>query len=199
MRTKYFIFIFALLFSFFESFHSQQNDENDFNSTKNQLSNQSFSERLYGGGNISFNIFNGWILLDASPFVGYRLTQKYSAGIGAKYIYRGFPEQNINLSYYGGNLFSRYQLTRNFLAHVEYELLNVYETRPISLNFGERTLASMFYIGGAYSTSIGGNATVQIMLLYDLINDYNSPYRPYYIIGSSGPPILYRVGFTFGL
>ena len=111
--------------------------------------------------------------MDASPFVGYRLTQKYSAGIGAKYIYRGFPEQNINLSYYGGNLFSRYQLTRNFLAHVEYELLNVYETRPISLNFGERTLASMFYIGGAYSTSIGGNATVQIMLLYDLINDYN--------------------------
>ena len=199
MRTKYFIFIFALQFSFFESFHSQQNDENDFNSTNNQLSNQSFSERLYGGGNISFNIFNGWILLDASPFVGYRLTQKYSAGIGAKYIYRGSLDQDINESYYGGNLFSRYHFTRNFLAHVEYELLSVYETRRISLNYGERTLASMFYIGGAYSTSIGGNATVQIMLLYDLINDYNSPYRPYYIIGSSGPPILYRVGFTFGL
>ena len=32
-----------------------------FHPTNNQLSNQSFSERLYGGGN--FNIFNGWILL----------------------------------------------------------------------------------------------------------------------------------------
>ena len=196
MKIKYIIIIFSLHFSLVGNFFTQENDENT--SQDNQLSNMSFSERLYGGGNISFNIFNGWILLDASPFVGYRATPKYSAGIGIKYIYRGLPEQDINLSYYGGNIFSRYQFTKNFLAHAEYELLRVYDLKRISMNFGERTLASMFYVGGAYSTSIGGSATVQIMLLYDLINDYNSPYRPYYIFGSSGPPILYRVGFTFG-
>ena len=62
---------------------------------------RTFSERLYGGGNISFNIYNGWILLDASPFIGYKLTPKYSTGFGVKYIYRGYPEQDINQSYYG--------------------------------------------------------------------------------------------------
>ena len=60
------------------------------------------------------------------------------------------------------------------------------------------TEKELWHLGGAYSTSIGGSATVQIMLLYDIINDYNSPYRSYYMFGSSGPPILYRVGFTFG-
>ena len=180
------------------NFLAQENDYTENSSQHNQLSNQSFSERLFGGGNISFNIYNGWILLDASPFLGYKITPKYSAGLGLKYIYRGFPEQHINQSYYGGNIFSRYQFTRNFLAHAEYEILRVYDIKPVSVTYGERTLASMFYLGGAYSTSIGGTATVQIMLLYDLINDYNSPYRPYYIFGSSGPPILYRVGFSVG-
>jgi len=198
MKIKYIIIIFVFHFSLVGSYFAQENIENENTPPANDLNNQSFAERLYGGGNISFNIYNGWILLDASPFLGYRVTPKYSAGLGIKYIYRGLPEQDINLSYYGGNIFSRYQFTRNFLAHAEYELLRVYETKPISVNYGERTLASMFYLGGAYSTSIGGSATVQIMLLYDLINDYNSPYRSYYMFGSSGPPILYRVGFTFG-
>ena len=178
--------------------HSQVIDENTSVKQENPLNNLSFKERLYVGGNVSFNIYSGWILLDASPFLGYKVTEKYSAGFGIKYIYRGFPEQNINQSYYGGNIFSRYQFTKNFIAHSEYELLRVYDIKPISSTFGERTLASMFYIGGAYSTSIGGTATVQIMMLYDLINDYNSPYRSYYIFGASGPPILYRVGFSVG-
>jgi len=198
LNIKYIISIFVFAFFLAESGITQESDYTENTSQTNPLNNKSFSERLYGGGNISFNIYNGWILLDASPFVGYRVTPKYSAGVGVKYIYRGYPEMDINQSYYGGNLFSRYQLTHNFLAHAEYELLRVYDIKPVSTTYGERTLASMFYLGGAYSTSLGGSATVQIMLLYDLINDYNSPYRTYYIFGSSGPPILYRVGFSVG-
>ena len=175
-------------------------DNNTFFSDSLSASNSplKFKDKLYYGGNLSFNIFNGWILFDASPFVGYKIKPKFSFGLGSKYIYRGNPEIQVSESYYGASVFSRFLFHKNFFVHSEYELLNAYELRPLPFPNGDRTLASMFLFGGAYSKSIGGNATVQILILYDLINDYNSPYKPYYIFGSSGPPILYRVGFSFG-
>lgn len=160
-------------------------------------SSSSFSEKIFFGGNLSFNIYNGWILSEVSPFVGYKISPKLSSGIGAKYMYIGSLEDDINYSYYGGNLFTRYSFNNNFFIHSEYEILNVYELRPLPFPNGERVLANIFQLGGAYSSSIGQKATVQILLLYDLINDVNSPYRPYYIFGSSGPPITYRVGFSY--
>ena len=160
--------------------------------------NTPISDKIYAGGNMSFNIYNSWILFEAAPFVGYKVTPEFSLGTGIKYIYIGNPQFDIKQSYYGGNIFSRYKFTDNFMAHVEFEVLRVYELNPIKLNYLERTNASMFNLGAAYSSALGSNGSVQIMLLYDLINDYNSPYRSYYIFGSNGPPILYRIGFSFG-
>jgi len=160
--------------------------------------NTSLSDKIYAGGNMSFNIYDSWILFEAAPFVGHKVTSEFSLGTGIKYIYIGNPQLDIKQSYYGGNIFSRYKFTNNFMAHVEFEVLRVYELNPIKLNLFERTNASMFNLGAAYSSALGSNGSVQIMLLYDLINDYNSPYRSYYIFGSNGPPILYRIGFSFG-
>lgn len=195
-----FLFHISIVISFLFLISPSNAQQNSYfsDSSSSNSSENSPKNKLYFGGNISFNIFGGWILFDTSPFVGYKIKPKFSIGIGAKYIYRGNPELQLTESYYGGNFFSRFSFHKNFFLHAEYELLNVYELRPIPFPNGDRTLASMFLFGGAYSTSLGGNATAQIMLLYDLINDYNSPYKPYYIFGSSGPPILYRVGFSFG-
>lgn len=171
----------------------------DTNNIPKQLNNpsSSFSEKVFFGGNLSFNIYNGWILSEVSPFVGYKIKPKVSSGIGFKYMYIGSTVDDLSYSYYGGNLFGRYSINNNFLIHSEYEILNVYELRQLPFPNGERALASIFQLGGAYSSYIGSKASVQILLLYDLINDVNSPYRPYYLFGSSGPPITYRVGFSY--
>ena len=194
MSNRLIISILILVFQFQSSYcQIVEPIESSINNPSKQL-----KDKLYYGGNLSFNIYNGWILFEGAPFVGYKLKPKISIGAGIKYIYIGNPENKINQSYYGANLFSRYSFNNSFFAHVEYELLNVYEQRPLPFPNGERTLASMFQVGGAYSTNIGGNASLQFLLLYDLINDYNSPYKPYYVFGPAGPPILYRVGFSFG-
>ena len=179
--------------------YSQEDYTIESSEEQSPLSENSFSERIYGGGNISFNIYGGYIYLDASPFLGYKITPKYSAGIGVKYIYYGNSQiKEEQLNFYGGNVFTRYKFFKNFIAHAEYELLRVYEVNPMASNYDERTNASMLYLGAAYTSYIGETASVQLTLLYDLIDDPNSPYRPLYIMGSSGPPVLYRIGFSFG-
>jgi len=191
MKLKYILFL-ILNSSFIHFSICQDVDTNQIKTPKPSL-----NEKVYFGGNLSFNIYNGIILAEISPFVGYKLKPKFSTGLGFKYMYIGSISDDISYSYYGPNVFSRYSFRDNFFIHSEYEILNVYELRPLPFPNGERTLANIFQLGAAYSSSIGEKSTVQILLLYDFINDVNSPYRPYYIFGSSGPPITYRVGFSY--
>ena len=177
-------------------YFGQEGDTNNISKQSNN-SSSSFNQKIFFGGNLSFNIYNGLILSEFSPFVGYKSTPKFSSGIGAKYMYIGSLVDDLSYSYYGGNLFCRYSINNNFFIHSEYEILNVYELRPLPFPYGERTLAKIFQFGGAYNSPIGQKASVQILLLYDFINDVNSPYRSYYVFGSSGPPITYRVGFSY--
>jgi hypothetical protein len=195
MKLKYILFL-ILNISFIQFSLCQDLDTNQ---TSNKIlnANASLNDKVYFGGNLSFNIYNGIILAEISPFIGYKLKPKFSTGLGFKYMYIGSISDDISYSYYGPNVFSRYSFRENFFIHSEYEILNVYELRPLPFPNGERTLANIFQLGAAYSSSIGEKATVQILLLYDFINDVNSPYRPYYIFGSSGPPITYRVGFSY--
>ena len=56
----------------------------------------------------------------------------------------------------------------------------------------------MGLIGGGYRQGFG-NTYFQLIALYDLIDDPNSPYWSQYIFGSQGPPIILRGGVTIGL
>lgn len=178
---------------------------NDSTSTnKNPLNKLRFKDRLYTGGNMNLGVSNGILFFMANPIVGYRINQKLSAGIGGKYVYFGAlgnssSVPNFSSKIYGGSLFSKYLFTDNLFAHTELELLNAYNLNPNSPDYGDRALAKMFMAGGGYSYRLGPNASFQIMLLYDFINDVNSPYKYNYVFGPVGPPIIYRIGFVIGL
>ena len=170
----------------------------------NPLNKLPFQDRLYTGGNVGFNIqsdLNGvpWVFFEASPYVGYRITQKYSAGVGAKYMYSGAKQYDVNWSIYGGNIFNRFLFNESLFGHAEFEVLRAYDQNPNSSNYFERALAPMLFAGAGYSSSLGSSASFQIMILYDLINNLNSPYQTSYIFGATGPPLIYRIGFNIGL
>ena len=88
-------------------------------------------ERFYFGGNLGAS-FGTITFIDVSPMIGYRITPKFSVGVGATYQYwkdsRYTPD--FKQSIYGGRLFSRYVIAEDFLgagnlfAHTEYNMNN---------------------------------------------------------------------------
>lgn len=149
-----------------------------------------FWSRVYIGGDISAN-FGTVTLIGASPLIGYRITERWSAGIGGTYLYFA---QNIDgfgrysTSIYGGNVFSRYLITDQIFAQSEYHILNLEAYDFVSNSLGRKNIP-IWYVGGGYRQQIGGNSFIMIMVLLDLIDDINSPY--------SNPQI--RGGISVGL
>ena len=194
-----FIILATFLLLIQNSFGQYTSEESDVKKKENPLNKLTFKDRLYTGGNMALNFQNSWVYFEASPYVGYKVTEKFSAGVGVKYIYVGSKQYNINWSIYGGNIFSRYLFTRSLFAHAEFELLRAYDLDPNSTSYYQRDFAPMLFAGAGYSSSLGGRVTVQFLLLYDFINSLNSPYRNNYLFGPVGPPIAYRIGFNIGL
>ncbi len=180
-----------------------QEDNNEYVYNQNTTtSSSSFRDKLFTGGNFGFNISNGLMYAEVSPILGYRINEKLSAGLSAKYLYWGPTNKNspfTSFSYYGGGLFSRYRITESILASAEYELLNVQDLNPNSSSYGERTFSNVLLLGAGYSNEITNNVFLQFFLMYDVIDDPNSPYRYNYIFGPNALPIIYRIGFSIGL
>ena len=92
----------------------------------------SFRDRLYFGGNFSFNLGTRFTFIDVSPLVGYMVNDDFSVGLGTTYLYlsREFlaiPSGNrftIKNSVYGGRTFLRHSIFDSFFAHSEFESLN---------------------------------------------------------------------------
>jgi hypothetical protein len=154
---------------------------------------EDFWERVYFGGNFGLNFGTNYTFIELSPLAGYRLTEKLSVGLGGTYIYykEKIPAYNFTYetSIYGGSVFARYFLLENIFAHVETGALNldVPGTHyPYALS---RQWIQNLLVGGGYRSMIGERSSFMIMLLYDVIDDPNSPYR--------NP--IFRVGFGFGI
>ena len=115
---------------------------------------------------------------------------------------------NYSASVYGGRIFLRYYLRSlftnfigNVFAHTEYEYL--YYTSPIKedpngnltdgyrlYSKGKKTMGiTSLFVGGGYSQPVGGRAFIDIMILFNLNDTYNSPY--------TNP--VFRIGFGVGL
>ena len=198
MRKLFFILIILCVQISFGQYTSEESDEKT-----NPLSKLSFKDRLYTGGNIAFNIASDRgipiYFFETSPFLGYKVDQKFSVGLGAKYIYIGSKQANFTYSVYGGNIFSRYKFTESLFAHAEFEVLRAYNLDPNSTSQNVRATVPMLFAGAGYNYSIGGTVNLQIMLLYDFIDNINSPYQGSFMFGALGPPIIYRVGISIGM
>jgi hypothetical protein len=192
MRIKHFLPLITLFFISIAGFNQAREKD-----TEEPMEYQSFKERLYTGGNLSMS-FGTFTYVDIAPIVGYRVTEDFSVGLGGKYVYIGYNSTpRTSTSIYGGSIFSRYLFLENFLAHAEFQGLNV-EVRETFTGQIKRKLVPISLVGGGYKQSLGGSSYMQIMLLYDVIGDKNSPYQ-----GTSPFGITSRLyisaGITIGL
>jgi hypothetical protein len=144
---------------------------------------ESFSDRLFYGGNFGL-MFGTITYVELSPLVGYRITERLSAGPGISYIYLQDNMYNLSTSIYGGRLFTRYNITDYLFGHGEYEVLNRDSFNPLE----GRVNVTNLLLGGGYRQRLGENSFLSIMGLWNFNESAYSIYRN---------PII-RMGFSAG-
>ncbi len=149
-----------------------------------------FKERLwYGGGFVlGFSGGNGFsaLQLGLSPMVAYKFTPRFSVGPRVSTLISFYwadtfngdraSAQPVNL---GIGLFSRYKITSEIFAHVEYEYA---DQAFIQRNFDDLTVTRItndnIYIGAGYSSGQGASR-FEILGLYNVnqnIQTFESPF-----------------------
>lgn len=150
-----------------------------------------FKDRIYFGGGGALQFTGGVFLVGVSPLVGYMITEKLSAGLGATYQYTHYSYNSANESAhtYGGRTFVRYNIFRSIYTTGEYQMLN-FEKFQIGTDNESREWVDRLLLGGGYFQQLGGRGGFHIGLLYDIF--YREAGNPYY-----SSPWVYRIGFTF--
>lgn len=147
----------------------------------------SFRDRLYFGGGGTVNFGQNYFVIGASPLIGYMITPRFSAGLGATYLFtRVGGVYSYNSHTYGGRTFARYNILKSVYTMGEYEMLNFDSFR--SPTETPRIWVDRLLFGGGYFQQLGRRGGFNIGILYDVLyrpgRGYNSPW-------------VYRVGFTF--
>ena len=151
----------------------------------------SFKDRIFIGGGLGLQ-FGTITNIEVSPLIGYRLTDNFSAGLGASYIYfkRKFDNyDDFETSIYGYRLFARRNIGQQFFAQVEYENLSLEFFDPFDGSTGRQWIPG-FFIGGGIFQPIGNRAGLNLSAMYNLMHDdVRSPYNS---------PLVLRIGITAG-
>lgn len=156
--------------------------------------------RWFFGGNFGLT-FGDYTLINVSPQVGYRFTERVAAGGGVNLQYASIKERYSNGDAYrkisqgvtGLNLFGRVYPIQNFMLQLQPEAnyvfgrVKYYDATPNSKLNG-KIVPSLLAGGGLVFPS--GRGALIMAVFYDVLQDPNSPY--------SNKPVInfgYNIGF----
>ncbi len=149
-------------------------------------------ERITLGGNFGLSLGN-YTYVNLSPLVGYRFTDKFTAGGGVTYIYSrvryaGYPSYSNSI--YGGRVMAQYAIIPRIAPTFEYEALNVgYQAyTDVGLVEARRWIGNPM-IGATVLFPIGRKSNFGLTALYNINYTTNQAYSPY------GSPWVIRAGF----
>jgi len=170
------------------------------------------SRVIFGGWGL-FGIASGVTNVGVTPILGYKLTDNFSAGIGFGYQYLRIKDyfsvvvdpvtaqaelHPLNAHFYSPSVWMRRTIWNNIFAHVEYEhnissykeYTNDFTQYPPPVITKNTTLTvPSVLLGGGIRQPIGDRASMVFMILYDVLQDINSPYRN---------TVAIRLGINFG-
>lgn len=128
--------------------------------------------RIYYGGTIGASLFGDVFRLSIQPFLGYKITPKFSVGgkLGYDYVKdkRFDPAQTYNN--YGASVFTRYRIIPAVYAHAEFAEVNF--DYPSG-----RQWVPFLLVGGGVGQRVGSNTWIYIEVLFDVLQDAKSPYE----------------------
>ncbi len=145
------------------------------------------SERIYYGGSVILS-FGDVTRIGIYPMIAYKFTPKLSGGVEVGYEWLKFDNYDETANNYGGSVFGNYRVLPQLYAHAEYQMIN-YEIFT-SATTSDREWVPFLLVGGGFSKLMGRNTWAYVEVLFDVLNDDNSPY-------ADGEPII-SVGVGVG-
>ncbi len=156
--------------------------------------------RLFFGGNFGLT-FGNFTFINVSPVVGYRLTEKFSAGTQINFIYQSNKIEyapNIydksEYAYVGLGVFGRYNPIKFLLLNVQPEMNYIWgKTKYVSVgNTYEYKQEGKFVpsvlVGAGAAIPTGARGAMMVMIQYDIVQNDLSPY---------GRNAFFTFGFNF--
>ncbi len=148
MITRRVIFLIAFLVCSFSIFAQVEEPVHIEGKNKPVKEKPKFSDRLVFGGDIGLSVGN-YTYVNVSPAVGYRITDRLTAGLGPIYIYQSDKYYDYESSMYGVKLITSFTVLRgtdinpnfqigNLIFHMENEILNVEPYNGQTGLFGRR-------------------------------------------------------------
>ncbi|MCX7862272.1 MAG: hypothetical protein N2449_04695 [Bacteroidales bacterium] len=171
---KWVFFIFILLSAKVLSAQEFFSEQNAPNNTKNKFS----FDRFFFGGNFGLQVGN-YTIIELSPLIGYRITERFSAGTQINYSYIHVSQFNLSTSIYGSSAFLTYYLSKKIFLRSEYEWLSL-ESRyfnPAIYQTQKRFSVHSVLVGGGYREQIGERSYINLMILWNLNESALSPYQ----------------------
>ncbi len=144
------------------------------------------SERIFVGGFLGLQI-GTFTAISIHLHGGYRITDRFSAGLGGNYQYTrdSFWGESLSSHVYGSNVFARFDVVANFFVHGEYERIQVRSYRSLT-NPGERTtlIEDNYFLGLGYGLQASGRVRLNLLMLYNF-NDESRVYldNPFFRVG----------------
>ena len=149
---------------------------------KNSLSGKSLCERLVYGGSIQ--VLQGPPpTLQAAPQLGYQISQRWLAGLGAQYQLKLQADRrgvDTESPVYGGSAFTHYQFFQGFLIHAEGEAMSHFVSGYQDVP--DRMWQASWLIGVGKTYPLTGQWQGKVVLLYNVSHQSQSLYPKPWII-----------------
>lgn len=159
---------------------------------RNTFSTPKFKERLCFGIE-GMATFGYQTTIMAAPMIGVEVFKNLTLGVGTRYMWFRSRAWNEGYHYFGVDAIARYEIGDIIILHAEFEKLNL-EYYDALAQQNRRRWIDVAMVGIGYKQMIGPRSFGYFSLLYDLVNDYRSPYQ---ILPNL--PITFRTGFVFKL
>jgi hypothetical protein len=150
------------------------------------------------GGNAALAFGTDFTVIGAAPTVGYRFTERITAGGGGLYFYQRWRTWGGGMrstQIYGPQGFARIRLANNLISEgdrlflqSDYYLVNTEAFSLIDQRF-DRVWVAQWFVGGGYFMQVGRNMFAGLMVMWDVIDDRRAPF----------PNPMIRGGVSFGL
>lgn len=179
---KFFVLLLVLI-SITTVYSFTEETEKNNTSIYNPFKPDPQQNRWYYGGNVGLSFWNNYFYLGIYPLVGYKITPKFSIGgkLGYAYINDNRSSFGSTTSHnYGGSIFTRYRVIPQIYLHGEFVYFS-YERFTYNLASSQfessRVWAPFLLLGGGFSQMVSPNVWVFVEVLFDVLNDNNSPYE----------------------
>ena len=146
---------------------------------------KSKNDKVYYGGYANFS-FGKYTTIGIEPLIAYKLLPRFSVGAKISYEYVKDKRYDISqeFSNYGASVFSRLRIAKKLYAHIEYAGMNykLYDSDGTS----DRQWVPFLYLGAGYSIPLSKKASLNAEVLWDLLQNDNSPYKtvqPFFSVG----------------